>query len=124
MKKRSDKRKRTKIISVRVTPDEYKKIKENAQYTALAPSTYLRQCGLKKKIMSNIDNLNIVKITQLQGAIGKVGGLLKAWLSPQEKLGDNLMAQGYLGKNKPGIKSLLNKIEQYVIRIDDAIKKL
>ena len=116
--------KRTIRITVRFTPTEYKKIKENAQYTALPPSTYLRECGLKKKIMSNIDNFKIIRITQLQGAIGKVGGLLKAWLSPKEQMGNNLMAQGYLGNNKPGIKTLLNKIEKHIIAIDDAIKKI
>ena len=53
---------RTIRITVRLSPTEYKKIKENAQYIAVSPSTYLRQCGV---IIANADLKKSLAISNL-----------------------------------------------------------
>lgn len=80
-------RKRTTHIMVRVSPDEKKAIKKAAAFCDLSAPAYMRELGLAYEPKSNIDIQAFEKLAQLHGDLGRVGGLLKMWLSDSGKSG-------------------------------------
>ena len=74
-------RKRTKHIMVRVSPEEKKLLEEGAGRCDLSVPAWLRKLGLGHRPASQVDIQALEKIAQLQGDLGRVGGLLKMWLS-------------------------------------------
>jgi hypothetical protein len=94
-------RDRKKPIKVYVTPSERKKIQEHATASRLHPSTFLREIGLGAKPKSRFDREAIQKLVKLHADQGRLGGLLKLWLSA--KPGD--------GANSGEVRSVLQQIE-------------
>jgi len=122
-KKKSDKRKRDKIIPVRVSPEEYTKIKDLAGKCSMTPSTYLRTTGLEKTIKSTLDSQVIIELAKLRSETGRLGGLIKAWLSPKEKeIGSTTEGRAYLANNKPELKLLLRELDSICTEIEDKVK--
>ncbi|ELU9701943.1 conjugal transfer protein TraJ [Escherichia coli] len=80
-------RKRTTHIMVRVSPDEKEAIIKAAEKCDLKAPTYLRELGLGYEPKSTVDAQAFEKLAQLHGDIGRVGGLLKMWLSDNSKAG-------------------------------------
>ena len=74
-------RKRTKHILVRVSPEEKKLLEEGADRCDLSVPAWLRKLGLGHRPASHVDIQAVEKIAQLHGDLGRVGGLLKMWLS-------------------------------------------
>lgn len=81
----TENRKRTIHIMVRVSPDEKAEIYQAASRCDLSAPAYLRELGLGYEPTSNIDRLAIEKLAHLHGDLGRVGGLLKMWLSDNSK---------------------------------------
>ncbi len=124
-KKKSDKRKRTLIIPVRVTPEEKKEIELKSKKCSLAASTYLRTVGLEKRIKSTFDSQVLIELAKLRAELGRLGGLVKAWLSPkQTDMGVTPEAKEYLKNNKPALKTLLRELDANVFMVEDVVKKL
>lgn len=122
-KVKSTKRKKDKIIPVRVTPEEHKKIEDLAGKCSLAPSTYLRTVGLEKTIKSTLDSQVIIELAKLRSETGRLGGLIKAWLSPKEKIiGSSPEGKTYLANNKPALKDLLRELDGIISEIEDKVK--
>ncbi|WP_241127993.1 plasmid mobilization protein [Novosphingobium terrae] len=79
-------RKSSPIIAVRCLPEEKREIEEAARSSGLSASAYLRQLGLEHEPKSVLD-LHAVKDLSLALAnMGRLGGLLKLWLSDDAKL--------------------------------------
>ena len=74
-------RKRTKHILVRVSPEEKKLLEEGAARCDLSVPAWLRKLGLGHRPASHVDIQAVEKIARLHGDLGRVGGLLKMWLS-------------------------------------------
>lgn len=73
-------------IRVWVTPEEKAEIEYAAKTAGLSASAYLRQLGLEHEPKSILD-LHAVKDLSLALAnLGRLGGLLKLWLSDDVKL--------------------------------------
>lgn len=83
----SETRRRTKIIMVRVTMEEQARLQELARECGMRAPAYLRQVGLGYEPRSKIDQESIQGLAQLHGDLGRVGGLLKMWLSRSERQG-------------------------------------
>ncbi len=84
---KSNNRKRDhKIIGVRVTEEESNKITENAKNTGLHPASMLRKLGCGYKPHSTIDVQHILSMLRVNGDLGRLGGLLKLWLTDDQKV--------------------------------------
>lgn len=83
----SETRKKSKVISVRCSLDEFERIEQNASKTSLPTSTFLRQLALGYEPKSTVDQQAIHRLALLNGDLGRVGGLLRMWLSNEERAG-------------------------------------
>jgi hypothetical protein len=52
----------------------------------LSASNYLRAIGLGMGVTSIIDHRKVDELVRVNGDLGRLGGLLKLWLSNDEKL--------------------------------------
>jgi len=68
-------------IVVRVTPDEKAAIEEFANQCGRSTSGYLRMLGLGYLPKSIVDNERVEELAKINGDLGRLGGLLKLWLT-------------------------------------------
>ena len=68
-------------IVVRVTPDEKTAIEEFARQCGRSTSGYLRMLGLGYEPRSIVDNDRVEELAKINGDLGRLGGLLKLWLT-------------------------------------------
>ena len=64
-----------------VTPDEKAAIEEFARQTGRSTSSYLRMLGLGYEPRSIVDNDRVEELAKINGDLGRLGGLLKLWLT-------------------------------------------
>ena len=95
-------RDRQKPIKVYVSDEERRQIEEKAEACQLAPSAYLRSLGMGYKPRSGFDREAIGELGKLNADQGRLGGLLKLWLS--EKKGE--------GASAKSVRGLLEQIEE------------
>jgi len=74
-------RKASTPIVVRVTPDEKAVIDALAKQAGQSTSAYLRILGQGYEPKSIIDNGKVMELARINGDLGRLGGLLKLWLS-------------------------------------------
>ena len=68
-------------IVVRVTPDEKSAIENFAKQTGSSTSSFLRLLGLGYMPKSIVDNEKVLELARINGDLGRLGGLLKLWLT-------------------------------------------
>ena len=68
-------------IVVRVTPDEKAIIESYAQQTGQSTSAYLRLLGQGYVPKSIMDYGKVMELARINGDLGRLGGLLKLWLT-------------------------------------------
>ncbi|MEI8077404.1 MAG: conjugal transfer transcriptional regulator TraJ [Betaproteobacteria bacterium] len=68
-------------IVVRVTPDEKAVIESFAKQTGHSTSAYLRRLGQGYVPKSIVDHGQVMELARINGDLGRLGGLLKLWLS-------------------------------------------
>lgn len=90
-------------IKVYCFPDERQTIEQQAHATGLSKSSYLLHVGMGYPIRSIVDHHQVEELVKINGDLGRLGGLLKLWLSN--------------GKPVPGIdartiRETLNKIDR------------
>jgi hypothetical protein len=73
-------------IYVWVTPSEKQIIHENAKACGMSNSAYLRQVGIGMPIKSILDHQSIADLAKVNADQGRLGGLLKLWLTNDAKL--------------------------------------
>lgn len=79
-------RKTCRRIRVPVLPDEEKEIKANAEKAGLPVAVYLRRLALGFEIRGVIDQRHILELSKINADLGRLGGLLKLWLTNDERL--------------------------------------
>ncbi len=79
-------RKNGRHLRVPVLPEEEQEIKENAAKAGLTIAEYLRRLGLGYEIHGVIDKLHIIELSKINADLGRLGGLLKLWLTNDERL--------------------------------------
>lgn len=84
----SNARKRQKKISFRVTEEEAQSIQAIADQCSLSTADYCRKLSLGYEPKSTLDAQAIQELAKLNGDLGRLGGLLKMWLSGSD--GQNL----------------------------------
>ena len=93
-------------IKVWCSQDEKALIEGIARDAGLSASSYLRVIGLGYKPRSVVDLAQVRRLTAINGDLGRMGGLLKLWLTDDQKLdefGDEAMRRI--------VRGLLSKIE-------------
>ena len=80
----SDRRCRTIVVGVRVSPEEYRELKTIADDCSLTVPSLLRGTGLGHRPSSTIDQAAIHGLDKLAADFGRVGGLLKLWLTQRD----------------------------------------
>ena len=80
-------RQRMHRLRVLVLPDEEERIKENAANCALSVSAYLRRLGLHYQPKSVLDYKAVLELSKVNADQGRLGGLVKMWLSNGERFG-------------------------------------
>lgn len=93
---------RARQLHVPVLPDEEVAIKKMAASTGLSVAAYLRNVGLGYQVHSILDNKGVEELARINGDLGRLGGLLKLWLT------DAPRAAQY---GERFIRALLSKIE-------------
>lgn len=73
-------------MKVRVLPDEKARIEALAASVGESASSYLRLVGLGHQPRSMIDREQARELVRINGDLGRLGGLLKLWLTDDEKL--------------------------------------
>lgn len=111
----SKKRKYSKRIQVVVSDEEYEKIATSAESVGLSNSAYLRELGLGYA-PSSIYDLDVVKkLVKISADEGRLGGLIKMWLSNDERL--LMFDQQSLGKVMVSILENVNQIQDSILEI-------
>ena len=106
-------------IYVWVTPQEKAGIREMARTTGNSTSAYLRKVGLGYQVKSVLDFERVAELAKINGDLGRLGGLLKLWLSNDKRLqGFNLVEQRRL------VLTTLNAIEQNQAKVSALMKML
>ena len=68
-------------LRVPVLPDEEAKIKKLAATAGLTVAAYLRNVGLGYRIQGIVDYQQVRELARINGDLGRLGGLLKLWLT-------------------------------------------
>lgn len=74
-------RKNGKHIRVPVLPDEETAIKQNAETAGLSTAAFLRKVGMGYEVESLVDVEQVRELSRVNGDLGRLGGLLKLWLT-------------------------------------------
>ena len=80
-KEKKPTRKGSTPLVVRVTPDEKAAIDYFARQAGRSTSSYLRMLGLGYEPRSIVDNDRVEELAKINGDLGRLGGLLKLWLT-------------------------------------------
>src|SRR6202022_1850860 len=80
-------RDRRRQLRVVVSAGERSRIEERARSAGLSVSAYLRTAGLCHPIRSTFDHAAVMELAKVNGDQGRLGGLLKLWLSDRAGIG-------------------------------------
>jgi hypothetical protein len=72
---------REKSLRVYLNDTDRKIIEQRAAYSNLSVSSYMRKAGLGLRPRSAIDRVTAMELLKVNGDLGRLGGLLKLWLS-------------------------------------------
>ncbi|WP_454764047.1 conjugal transfer transcriptional regulator TraJ [Cupriavidus campinensis] len=95
-------RKHGRHLRVPVLPDEEAAIKRNAAAAGMSVAAYLRNVGVGYEIRGILDLASVQDLARVNGDLGRLGGLLKLWLTNDERTA---------GFTPATIRVLLTKIE-------------
>ena len=112
-------RQRIRRLQVLALTDEAVAIKSNAANCGMSVSAYLRDLGLHYKPKTILDYKAAIQLGKVNGDLGRLGGLLKMWLTNDERL-------KFLGKEQAvaRINRLLDEIQSMQGLLLDAIRKV
>lgn len=102
-------------LHVPVLPEEKATIKKLAASTGLPVAAYLRNVGLGYQVRSILDNERVEELARINGDLGRLGGLLKLWLTDDPRTaqyGERL------------IRAVLSKIENSQERMQEIMRTM
>ncbi|HGU7323855.1 TPA: conjugal transfer transcriptional regulator TraJ [Legionella pneumophila] len=79
-------RKYVRRLRIPVYPEEEQIIKANAAKAGLSTAVYLRRLALGYELHSVIDKQYVIELSKINADLGRLGGLLKLWLTNDERL--------------------------------------
>jgi hypothetical protein len=102
-------------IRVWCLPEEKARIEANARDAGMSVSRYLRNVGMGYKIEGVIDAKLVLQLAKINGDQGRLGGLLKLWLTNSEKLGS---------QDPDHMRRLIHGVLDRIITMQSAMLKL
>lgn len=91
-----------KHLRVPVLPEEEESITRNARNANLPVAVFLRKIGQGYEARSVLDNRRVEELARINGDLGRLGGLLKLWLT------DDPRTEAF---GEATIRAVLSKIE-------------
>ena len=85
MEKEKITRKGSPPIKVYCLPEERQEIESNARAAGLSIARYLREVGQGYQITGIMDYEKVRELARISGDLGRLGGLLKLWLTNDER---------------------------------------
>jgi hypothetical protein len=79
-------RKSSSPIYVRVLPEEKEAIDRKADQAGLHTSVFMRRIGLGYEVRSVVDYERVSDLAKINADLGRLGGLLKLWLTNDKRL--------------------------------------
>ena len=79
------KERRDKKLRVPVLPIEETEIKAKATDAGLTVAEYLRNLGLGYQVPSIVDSRQVDSLLKINGDLGRLGGLIKLWLTNDKR---------------------------------------
>lgn len=92
-KKGAGTRRTTTPITVWCLPSERAEIETHAETTGLSLSAYLREVGSGYQPRSAVDYEQVAVLAQANADLNRLGGLLKVWLSNEERMSSQEVRQ-------------------------------
>jgi hypothetical protein len=117
-KKKGETRKQ-RHLRVPVLPDEEAAIKRQAAVAGLSVAAYLRNVGLGYEIRSVLDLERVDDLARINADLGRLGGLLKLWLTNNGKLAGYTVAQKH-----QLVHALLDRIRDNQAAMLEVVKKI
>ena len=108
-------RKNTAPIKVYCLPDERETIKALAAASGKTASSYLLAVGLGYPIKSVLDNCRVEELAKINGDLGRLGGLLKLWMTNDERTD---------AFGEPTIRAVLSKIADTQDAMHEVMRKV
>lgn len=108
-------RKNGRHLRVPVLSSEEIQIKSNAATAGLSIAEYLRRISLGYQIQSSVDKDYILQLAKINGDLGRLGGLLKLWLTQDKRVAHFDLHT---------VKTLLNRIQATQDAMLEVVKKL
>ena len=68
-------------IKVYCLPEERQQVAANARAVGLSLSTYLLNVGVGYQVRGIVDHKQVEELARINGDLGRLGGLLKLWLT-------------------------------------------
>ena len=78
-------RKREQHLRVPVFPEEKTLIEAQAQRAGMSVARFLREVGQGYRIGGVVDYVHVRELARINGDLGRLGGLLKLWLTNDER---------------------------------------
>lgn len=111
-------RRRDRDLRVPVRPEEAQVIEAQARAVGLTIAAYLRALGTGYQPRPIVDRDQVDKMLRVNGDLGRLGGLLKLWLSDEAKL-----AAFDGGQIRQVILSALRRIEDNQVELRVAVRR-
>lgn len=102
-REKSATRKASPPIKVYCLPDEKELIEQNARASGKSASAFLLAVGQGYHVSGVVDYEQVRELSRINGDLGRIGGLLKLWLTNDERT---------LGFGPDTIRAVLAKIEK------------
>ena len=102
-------------IKVYCLPEERRQIEANANASGLSLSTYLLNVGVGYQIRGIVDHKQVEELARINGDLGRLGGLLKLWLTDDERTAEF---------GKATIRAVLSRIEATQDQMIQLMKKV
>lgn len=110
-----DKKTKSKVIPIRATDEEKELIRNNAAACKMSLSRYLINLGTGYAPPSKLDAEHMRTLAKINGDQGRLGGLLRMWLSNEERVTPTIEQR---------LLSLIKSIEDYQKTLKDLAGKL
>ena len=102
-------------IKVYCLPEERRQIEANANAAGLSLSTYLLNVGIGYQIRGIVDHKQVEELARINGDLGRLGGLLKLWLTDDERTAQF---------GKATIRAVLSRIEATQNQMIELMKRV
>ena len=106
---------RQKRLRVPVLIKEEVEIKTKAQDAGLSVAEYLRNLGLGYQVPSVIDNRQVDALLKINGDLGRLGGLIKLWLTNDERT--QLIGKSQLHLTLDNIRNTQNRMLDMILKL-------